>query len=123
MAGEWQQIEISNAFKVNPFRAIQRSKVTPFIPMDALPEHARSATRIDEREFTGSGMKFQNGDTLVARITPCLENGKTAFVTGLPDGVVGHGSTEYIVCRRVAAHIRTTRHRQHPRHAGRQDRA
>jgi type I restriction enzyme S subunit len=94
---EWRQFEIGRAFDVNPSRAIQRGKVTPFIPMDALPEHARSAARIDEREFTGSGTKFQNGDTLVARITPCLENGKTAFISGLPDGVVAHGSTEYIV--------------------------
>jgi type I restriction enzyme S subunit len=65
--------------------------------MDALPEHARTPSRVDEREFTGSGVKFQNGDTLIARITPCLENGKTAFVSGLPEGVVAHGSTEYIV--------------------------
>ena len=65
--------------------------------MDALPENARSPMRIDEREFAGSGVKFQNGDTLIARITPCLENGKTAFVCGLPEGVVAHGSTEYIV--------------------------
>ena len=47
----------------------------------------------------GSGMKFVNGDTLVARITPCLENGKTAFVDFLADGEVGWGSTEYIVLR------------------------
>ena len=47
----------------------------------------------------GSGMKFINGDTLVARITPCLENGKTAFVDFLADGQVGWGSTEYIVLR------------------------
>lgn len=94
---EWRQIEIGRAFDVNPTRAIQRGNVTPFIPMDALPEHARSVARIDEREFTGSGTKFQNGDTLIARITPCLENGKTAFVDGLPDGVIAHGSTEYIV--------------------------
>ncbi|MDO8464661.1 MAG: restriction endonuclease subunit S, partial [Gallionella sp.] len=94
---EWRKIEISRAFDVNPPRPIQRGKVTPFIPMDALPEHARSVARIDEREFTGSGTKFQNGDTLVARITPCLENGKTAFIDGLADGVVAHGSTEYIV--------------------------
>ncbi|PRE64309.1 restriction endonuclease subunit S [Burkholderia multivorans] len=65
--------------------------------MDVLPVHGRSPTRIEEREFTGSGVKFKNGDTLIARITPCLENGKTAFVKELPDGVVGHGSTEYIV--------------------------
>jgi type I restriction enzyme S subunit len=65
--------------------------------MDALPVHARAVERIDYREFAGSGTRFKNGDTLIARITPCLENGKTAFVAELPDGAVGHGSTEYIV--------------------------
>ena len=44
-------------------------------------------------------MRFVNGDTLVARITPCLENGKTAYVDFLKDGQVGWGSTEYIVLR------------------------
>lgn len=47
----------------------------------------------------GSGMRFMNGDTLVARITPCLENGKTAFVDFLGDGQIAWGSTEYIVLR------------------------
>jgi type I restriction enzyme S subunit len=97
MAGEWKHQEIGKAFDVNPSRTIKRGQITPFIPMDALPENGRSAVRIDEREFTGSGIKFQNGDTLIARITPCLENGKTAFISGLADGVVAHGSTEYIV--------------------------
>lgn len=46
-----------------------------------------------------SGSKFVNGDTLMARITPCLENGKTAFVNFLADGQVGRGSTEFIVLR------------------------
>ena len=48
------------------------------------------------REFT-SGTRFRNGDTLLARITPCLENGKTAFVQFLHEGTVGWGSTEFIV--------------------------
>lgn len=65
--------------------------------MDALPEHARQVARIERREFVGSGAKFRNRDTLLARITPCLENGKTAFVTGLVEDEVAHGSTEYIV--------------------------
>ena len=51
-----------------------------------------------DRAF-GSGMRFENGDTLVARITPCLENGKTAFVDFLEADQVGWGSTEYIVLR------------------------
>ena len=44
-------------------------------------------------------MRFTNGDTLVARITPCLENGKTAYVDFLQHGRIGWGSTEYIVMR------------------------
>jgi type I restriction enzyme S subunit len=47
-----------------------------------------------------SGSKFQNGDTLFARITPCLENGKTGFVQFLPDQkAAAFGSTEFIVLR------------------------
>ena len=47
----------------------------------------------------GSGAKFRNGDTLLARITPCLENGKSAFVDFLKDGETGWGSTEFLVLR------------------------
>jgi type I restriction enzyme S subunit len=50
----------------------------------------------------GSGARFENGDTLVARITPCLENGKTAFVDFLAEGEVAWGSTEYVVLRPLA---------------------
>lgn len=97
MASEWIDTTIGEAFAVNPSRTLKRGRVAPFIPMDALPIHARSVERVDSREFTGSGTRFKNGDTLIARITPCLENGKTAFVCGLPEGVVAQGSTEYIV--------------------------
>ena len=50
--------------------------------------------------YTG-GNKFRNGDTLMARITPCLENGKTAYVSILDEDEVGFGSTEYIVFRNI----------------------
>ena len=52
----------------------------------------------EKAEFAG-GSKFCNGDTIMARITPYLENGKTAFVDVLDDGEVGFGSTEFIVLR------------------------
>ena len=97
MAGEWIETTVGEAFEIGPSRTLKRGDVAPFIPMDALPVHARAFERIDHREFTGSGTRFKNGDTLIARITPCLENGKTAYVAGLPDSSVGHGSTEYIV--------------------------
>jgi len=53
-----------------------------------------------EHRAKASGARFQNGDTLFARITPCLENGKTGFVQFLPtDDAVACGSTEFIVLR------------------------
>ncbi|MCX8092411.1 MAG: restriction endonuclease subunit S [Verrucomicrobiae bacterium] len=97
MEGEWKRQRIADVFAVNPPREITRGSVTPFLPMDALPENERAPRRFESRAFTGSGAKFQNGDTLIARITPCLENGKTAFVSGLKHGEIGHGSTEFIV--------------------------
>ena len=57
-----------------------------------------SPDTVIDRPF-GSGMRFTNGDTLVARITPCLENGKTAYVDFLGHDRIGWGSTEYIVMR------------------------
>ncbi len=66
--------------------------------MQNLPTHGHRPHEWIEREFN-SGTKFINGDTLLARITPCLENGKTGFVDFLDRGVVGWGSTEYIVLR------------------------
>lgn len=93
----WHETTLGKAFEVNPFRPLKRNTVTPFVPMDVLPVNARAIDRIEAREYTGSGMRFQNGDTLIARITPCLENGKTAFVSGLRNGEVAHGSTEYII--------------------------
>jgi type I restriction enzyme S subunit len=66
--------------------------------MANMPTRGHTPDDVVGRPF-GSGMRFKNGDTLVARITPCLENGKTAYVDFLHDEEVGWGSTEYIVLR------------------------
>ncbi len=66
--------------------------------MKNVPTSGHLAVDVVIREMT-SGTKFVNGDTLLARITPCLENGKTAYVDFLDDNQVGWGSTEYIVMR------------------------
>ena len=63
---------------------------------DVLADH-RAISALQSEDYKGGGARFRNGDTLLARITPSLENGKTAWVAGLPEGVVGHGSTEFIV--------------------------
>jgi len=97
MGDGWHTCSLGDVFGINPARPLKRGSISPFIPMEALPPHARAVEHIAVREYTGSRMRFRNGDTLIARITPCLENGKTAFVSGLQDGEIAHGSTEYIV--------------------------
>jgi type I restriction enzyme S subunit len=66
--------------------------------MNALPTSGFMTKPAKEKAFAG-GMKFQNGDVVVARITPCLENGKTGLITLLDDDEIGFGSTEFIVLR------------------------
>ena len=94
----WQVKALPDVIQVNPSRSLRNGADAPYLEMSNLPTHAARALRWETRAFT-SGMKFINGDALVARITPCLENGKTAFVDFLKDGEVGWGSTEYIVLR------------------------
>jgi type I restriction enzyme S subunit len=90
-------IKITDFIDFNPKRVVKKGSIVPFVEMAALPVDSRDISLIGEREFKGSGSKFKNGDTLFARITPCLENGKTAKVSGLSGDVVAYGSTEFIV--------------------------
>jgi type I restriction enzyme S subunit len=83
---------------VNPLRSLRRGEIAPYLDMANMPTRGHAPDAVIDRPF-GSGMRFINGDTLVARITPCLENGETAFVDFLQEGQVGWGSTEYIVLR------------------------
>ena len=92
----WTAEPLPEVIEVNPRRTLSKGTVAPYLDMKNLPKQGHSAEEIIVREFT-SGTKFQNGDTLLARITPCLENGKTGFVDFLQGGQVGWGSTEYIV--------------------------
>ncbi|NEW92120.1 restriction endonuclease subunit S [Rhodopseudomonas sp. BR0M22] len=94
----WQIKPLPQAIEVNPSRSLRKGDVAPYLDMANMPTRGHCAGDVIDRPF-GSGMRFVNGDTLVARITPCLENGKTAFVDFLEDDQVGWGSTEYIVMR------------------------
>jgi type I restriction enzyme S subunit len=82
--------------EINPRRTLKSGTIAPYLDMKNLPTRGHCAEQVMDREFK-SGTKFQNGDTLLARITPCLENGKTGYVNFLDEGQVGSGSTEYIV--------------------------
>lgn len=82
----------------NPKHSISKSKITSYIEMADLQESSLCIKNKIEREFT-AGSKFKNEDTLLARITPCLENGKTGFVNNLKEREIAFGSTEFIVMR------------------------
>lgn len=84
---------------LNPSITIRKGALTPFLDMAALPLHGRDVPIVSEKPFTGSGARFQKGDTLIARITPCLENGKGAQIRHLRNEAAGFGSTEFIVAR------------------------
>lgn len=92
-------MKLSDLADFNPPTVLKRGDTAPFIEMAALPVDARDISQISEREFKGSGSRFKDGDTLFARITPCLENGKGGRITHLGAGISGHGSTEFIVLR------------------------
>ena len=97
MASDWQPSKLGDVIAVNPSRPLAKGSDSVYISMQQVETANRSVNEINHRAFKGSGTRFQNGDTLLARITPCLENGKTAYVDFLDEAEVGHGSTEFIV--------------------------
>lgn len=94
----WEEKELKEFINFNPKETLKKGVIAKSIPMACLTEFCRNITKYEEKEFN-SGMKFRNGDTLLARITPCLENGKTAYVDFLDKDEIAFGSTEYIVLR------------------------
>ncbi len=96
----WGVRALEEVVELNPREPMKRGTLAPYLDMAALPTSGSSPENAELRGFK-SGTRFRNGDTLLARITPCLENGKTAFVQSLATDTVGWGSTEFIVLRAV----------------------
>lgn len=95
----WAIGNLGKIIEFNPKRLLKKGINAPYLDMKNVPVKGHSVQEVVFREVT-SGTKFKNGDTLLARITPCLENGKTAFVDFLSSNdTVGWGSTEFIVMR------------------------
>ncbi|MES2355540.1 MAG: restriction endonuclease subunit S [Pseudomonadota bacterium] len=94
----WEDGMASDLFDFNPSLSLSINTEASYIDMSSLPVTG-FMTNAPERKVFAGGMKFQNGDVVVARITPCLENGKTALISLLKDSEVGFGSTEFIVLR------------------------
>ncbi len=98
MKSKWEKMKLSDIAYFNPKESIKKGTVAKKISMDKLQPFCRDVPEVLIEPYSG-GTKFRNGDTIMARITPCLENGKTALVNVLDNDEVGFGSTEYIVFR------------------------
>ena len=96
----WKKVQLRELIAFNPKIAVTIDTIKTFVPMEALSTSSMviSASEVFETS-KNAGSKFEIGDTLLARITPCLENGKTAFVSNIDKGGYGVGSTEFIVLR------------------------
>ena len=91
---------LGDIVQFNPTERLAKGTLAKKVPMEYLQPFTRAIINYEKAEYSG-GSRFRNGDTLMARITPCLENGKTAYVSILDEDEVGFGSTEYIVFRNV----------------------
>lgn len=100
MIDRWNTAKMMDIIEVNPKETMPKGTIAKKISMDILRPFCRDVPKYELAEYSG-GAKFRNGDTIMARITPCLENGKTAKVNILNDNEIGFGSTEYIVFRAI----------------------
>lgn len=97
---EWRIQKLEDVIIFNPREFLRKNELAKKVTMQDLDPYNKKIRSWSESRFSG-GTKFKNGDTLLARITPCLENGKTAFVDILAENEVGFGSTEFIVMRAI----------------------
>lgn len=97
----WAQACISDLAELNPKQVFDDETLAGFVPMSHAPTNFRDKLRFDERpwrEIKKAYTNFKDGDVIFAKVTPCFENGKAAFVEGLPNGI-GAGSSEFFVLR------------------------
>lgn len=94
---EWKEYKFSEFVIINPSVTLKANEKYSFVEMKDLEDGYKYCVP-KTKKIKGGGAKFQNGDTLFARITPCLENGKICQVKELEDNV-GFGSTEFYVFR------------------------
>lgn len=89
-------VQVGDIADVNPKRTLKKGENALCVEMADLSTRGSFPTDWRVKAYNGGG-KFKNGDTIMARITPCLENGKTGYVNFLDAGQIGFGSTEYII--------------------------
>lgn len=100
MKSDWQVKKLGDIVEFNPTERLPNGAIAKKISMDMLQPFTKDIFQYELQPYNG-GAKFRNGDTIMARITPCLENGKASKVNILTKDEVGFGSTEYIVLRAI----------------------
>jgi len=103
----WVKARINDLAALNPKQDIEDDTVAGFVPMSHAPTNFRDKLRFDKRpwgEIKKAYTNFKDGDVIFAKVTPCFENGKAAFVEGLPNGI-GAGSSEFFVLRPASDQI------------------
>lgn len=100
MPDGWSESILDTVIEFDPKVPLVKGEKKKYVPMAALNINSMTLNEsLFEETTTNSGSKFQNNDVLLARITPSLENGKTAFVYFLDNEEKAVGSTEFIVMR------------------------
>lgn len=96
----WANTLLPDVIAINPKTPVEKGKEVRYVPMSALSESGMTVDMADfELRKDHTSVKFKKDDVLLARITPCLENGKTGLAYFLQENEVACGSTEFIVLR------------------------
>lgn len=99
MKSEWRELPLDEAVIINPATKLLKGSNYPFVEMKALTPNYKLVRTEQNKIFNGGGSRFKDGDVLMARISPCLENGKISRYQAIEKDSVAHGSTEFIVIR------------------------
>lgn len=97
----WTEACVGDLADLNPKQAFDDETIAGFVPMSHAPTNFLDKLRFEERpwgEIKKAYTNFKDGDVIFAKVTPCFENGKAAYVEGLPNGI-GAGSSEFFVLR------------------------
>lgn len=100
-SGEWSTVSLEHICNINPRRPPEPSDgIVSFISMDLVSEDAKILNTVEKQysDVSTGFTSFIDDDVLIAKITPCFENGKGAYVQGMMNGI-GFGSTEFHVLR------------------------
>lgn len=93
-------MKLADFIQFNPKEILPKEQSFSYVDMSSLQPFTRKPNAFFTSTYKG-GSRFRNGDTIMARITPCLENGKTSYINFLKPNEVAFGSTEFIVARAI----------------------